>query len=70
MDTAVKTIFMKIDISIEKSAEEIKEIVVENFGKIDVLINDAHVYRQANFMDTTKEMFELSFQTGFGATTY
>ncbi|UJF16281.1 SDR family oxidoreductase [Jeotgalibaca sp. MA1X17-3] len=69
-DTGVKAIFMKKDISIEKSAEEIKEIVVEKFGKIDVLINNAHASRQANFMDTTKEMFELSFHTGFAATTY
>ena len=69
-ETGVKAIFMNKDIALEESAREIKDAAVEEFGKVDILINNAHASRQANFMDTTKEMFELSFNTGFAATTY
>ena len=66
----VKAIFLNKDISLEKSAIEIRDAVVDAFGKIDVLVNNAHASRQATFMETTNEMFELSFNTGFAATRY
>ncbi len=39
--------------------------VTEKFGKIDILVNNAHVSRQASFIETTEELLDLSFGTGF-----
>lgn len=57
-------LFIK-DISIEENIQEIVDGVIVKFGKIDILINNAHASRQAKFVDTTEEMFDLSFNTGF-----
>lgn len=43
---------------------------MKKYGKLDVLVNNAHASRQALFMDTTQEMFDLSFNTGFYPTFY
>lgn len=66
----VQALFLKKDISLEENAKEIRAAVIKKFGKIDVLINNAHASRQAAFMETTNEMFELSFKTGFLATLF
>lgn len=63
-------IFMNIDISKPENAEVIKNKVLEKFGKIDVLINNAHASKQAPLIETTQEMFDLSFNTGFYPTFY
>ncbi|MBR3120072.1 MULTISPECIES: SDR family NAD(P)-dependent oxidoreductase [Oceanobacillus] len=57
-------LFIK-DISIKENIEEIVTEVVKKFGKLDILVNNAHVSRQAPFMETTLEHFDLSFGTGF-----
>lgn len=62
-------LFIK-DISIKENAEAIVAEVVEKFGKLDILVNNAHASRQANFVDTTQDMFDLSFGTGFYPTVH
>lgn len=57
-------LFIK-DISIKENIEEIITEVVKKFGKLDILVNNAHVSKQAPFMETTLEHFDLSFGTGF-----
>jgi NAD(P)-dependent dehydrogenase (short-subunit alcohol dehydrogenase family) len=57
-------LFIK-DISKQERAHEIVADVVKRFGKLDILVNNAHVSRQAPFMETTQELFDLSFGTGF-----
>ncbi|MBP2079405.1 SDR family NAD(P)-dependent oxidoreductase [Oceanobacillus polygoni] len=57
-------LFIK-DISIKENIEEIVTEVVKKFGKLDILVNNAHVSKQAPFMETTLEHFDLSFGTGF-----
>ncbi|SFH84596.1 SDR family NAD(P)-dependent oxidoreductase [Pisciglobus halotolerans] len=69
-EMGVQGIFLNKDISVEKSAKEIRDAVIEKFGRLDILINNAHVSRQASFMETTDELFELSFKTGFAATVF
>lgn len=61
-------LFIKKDISQPNSAKEIRDETVNRFGKVDVLINNAHASKQALFMDTDQDMFNLSFNTGFYAT--
>lgn len=53
------------DISKQENAQIIVDQVVERFGKLDILVNNAHVTKQAPFIETTEEMFDLSFGTGF-----
>ncbi|PQP89807.1 SDR family NAD(P)-dependent oxidoreductase [Paenibacillus sp. AR247] len=62
-------LFIK-DISKQESAHEIVADVVKRFGKLDILVNNAHVSRQAPFMETTQELFDLSFGTGFYPTVH
>ncbi|KAF9117589.1 hypothetical protein BGX30_005322 [Mortierella sp. GBA39] len=62
-------LFIK-DISKQESAHEIVADVVKRFGRLDILVNNAHVSRQAPFMETTQELFDLSFGTGFYPTVH
>ncbi|KRG16354.1 SDR family NAD(P)-dependent oxidoreductase [Lederbergia galactosidilytica] len=57
-------LFIK-DISKKENVYEIVMAVTEKFGKIDILVNNAHVSRQASFIETTEELLDLSFGTGF-----
>lgn len=62
--------FIKADISKKENVKEIVADVVKTFGKIDIMVNNAHVSRQANLVDTTDEIMALSFDTGFYPTFY
>lgn len=62
-------LFIK-DISKEENVQEIVDAVIEKHGKLDILVNNAHVSRQARFSETTQEMFDLSFGTGFYPTVH
>ena len=62
--------FLPIDISRQSAAAEIRDGALAAFGSIDVLVNNAHASRQATLVDTTAEMFDLSFNTGFYPTVH
>lgn len=53
----------------EKLADLVKE-VVDAYGKLDILVNNAHASKQVPFEETTKEILDLSFNTGFYPTFY
>ncbi|CDN40981.1 SDR family NAD(P)-dependent oxidoreductase [Paenibacillus sp. P22] len=53
------------DISVKDNAHDIVAEVVKKFGKLDILVNNAHASRQASFIETTQEQLDLSFGTGF-----
>ncbi|MFM1722951.1 SDR family oxidoreductase [Rhodococcus sp. PAM 2766] len=57
--------YLHADISEESSAAEICAAAVDAFGSVSVLINNAHASRQAPLLQTTQEMMNLSFGTGF-----
>lgn len=57
-------LFIK-DISMKENVDKIVAEVVQKFGKLDILVNNAHVSKQAPFMETTLEHFEISLGTGF-----
>ncbi|MGW0025483.1 SDR family NAD(P)-dependent oxidoreductase [Rhodococcus sp. NPDC003383] len=57
--------FLEADISEETSADRIVAAAVDAFGKVDVLVNNAHASKQAPLLETTQEMLDLSFGTGF-----
>lgn len=57
--------FLDVDISVETNAATIVSTAVEAFGRVDVLVNNAHASRQAPLLETTQDMLDLSFNTGF-----
>lgn len=64
------SIFIKADLTERERLHEIVDTVVEKYGKLDVLINNAHASRQVNFEDTTQKDMDFSFNTGFYPTFY
>ncbi|WP_320537080.1 SDR family oxidoreductase [Pseudarthrobacter sp. IC2-21] len=63
-----EAIFIHLDISKAENADTIVAQTVEHFGGLDILVNNAHASRQASIMDTTPEIWDLSFNTGTMAT--
>lgn len=57
--------FLAADLSVEENAAKIVAAAVERFGALHVLVNNAHASKQALLVDTTMEMMDLSFGTGF-----
>ena len=57
--------YLHADISLESSAAEIVSAALDRFGSVHVLVNNAHASKQAPLFETTQEMFDLSFGTGF-----
>lgn len=53
------------DVSLENSAQEVVDETLRMFGKIDILVNNVHISKKANFEDTTDVMFDLSFSSAF-----
>lgn len=65
-----ESIFIEANLMEHTKLKGIVEEVVAKFGKLDILVNNAHASKQALFEDTTQEMFDLSFSTGFYPTFY
>ncbi len=65
-----ESIFIKADLMDRENLPNIVEQVVEKYGKLDVLVNNAHASRQKPFEEITQEDFDLSFGTGFYPTFY
>lgn len=57
--------FILKDISIAEHTKEIVQETIDTFGKLDIIVNNAHASRQVLFKDTTRDDFDLSFNTGF-----
>lgn len=57
--------FLNADISVEANSSKIVAAAIEAFSGVDVLVNNAHASRQAPLLETTQEMLDLSFGTGF-----
>jgi len=64
------SMFINGDISNKGSIKGIVDEVIKTYGKLDILVNNAHVSKQAPLVDTTDEMMALSFNTGFYPTYY
>ena len=60
--------YLQKDIAVPENADAIINAAVERFGKLDVLVNNAHASQQAPILETTQEMWDLSLGTGMYAT--
>ncbi|MEK3934350.1 SDR family oxidoreductase [Sporosarcina sp. FSL W7-1349] len=65
LNELTESILIIKDISKQKNIAGIVQEVVAKFGKLDILVNNAHVSRQALFTETTMDMLDLSFGTSF-----
>ena len=64
------SLFIKADLTDHANLKTVVETVVEKYGKLDVLVNNAHASRQTMFADVPTEELELSMNTGFYPTWY
>lgn len=60
--------FVQGDVSDPKVAEHAVAMAVERFGRLNVVVNNAHASRQAMFTELTDDQWALSMNTGLYAT--
>ncbi|WP_431028382.1 SDR family NAD(P)-dependent oxidoreductase [Lysinibacillus sp. LZ02] len=65
-----ESMFMQANLAEHEKLGDIVKEVAEKFGKIDILVNNAHASRMGSIADTTQADFDLSFNTGFYPTFY
>jgi len=63
-----KVAFMPMDLSRHDELPSIIDFAVEQFGRLDTLVNAAQASRQKMFMDQTPEEARIAFDTGFWPT--
>lgn len=65
-----KSMFMQANLMDRENLPNIIKTVVEKYGKLNVLVNNAHASKQVTIEDITQEDLDLSFNTGFYPTFY
>lgn len=65
-----KSMFLQANLMDTKNLPEIVKTVVDKYGKLDVLVNNAHASKQMTIEDATQADLDLSFGTGFYPTFY
>lgn len=65
-----KSMFIQADLTDRANLPKLIEQVVAAYGKLDVLVNNAHASRQIRLAETTQADLDLSFDTGFYPTFY
>ncbi len=53
----VNSIFVKLDISSQNDIDNLKDLIIKEFGNLDVLVNNASISIDTTFTDKTKENF-------------
>ncbi|WLV23709.1 SDR family oxidoreductase [Aciduricibacillus chroicocephali] len=69
-DIQPDSIFIQANLAEHEKLNNIIDEVVGQFGKLDILVNNAHASRNMSFAETTKKELDLSFDTGFYPTFY
>lgn len=64
------SIFIQKDLTAHEELPSIIDEIAEKYGRLDILVNNAHASRMSAFEDATPEDFALSFDTGFYPTVY
>src|SRR5699024_8186887 len=64
------SIFIQANLAEHDKLTGIVQQVTDKFGKLDILVNNAHASKVKPFEQTTKEDLTLSFDTGFYPTFY
>ena len=53
-----EAVFLKVDVSKRNQAQQLAQAVHDHFGRIDVLINNAGILRDAQLLKMTEEQFD------------
>src|SRR5690625_2028320 len=64
------SLFMQADLTEHSKMKDVVKAVVDKYGKLDILVNNAHASKMASIEETTQEDFDFSFNTGFYPTFY
>jgi len=59
VEMGIKAIFYKVDTSDSLQVQEAVIAVMKDFGKIDILINNAGILRDASLLKMTEEQFDM-----------
>ncbi|MEK5392848.1 SDR family oxidoreductase [Margalitia sp. FSL K6-0131] len=65
-----KSMFLQANLMDRENLGQIIKKVVDKYGKLDVLVNNAHASKQKTIEETTQEDLDFSFGTGFYPTFY
>lgn len=65
-----KSMFIQANLAERDKLKDIVQKVIDQYGKLDILVNNAHASRNKPFEETTQEDLDLSFDTGFYPTFY
>lgn len=65
-----RSMFLKADLMDRENLPNIIKTIVDNYGKLDVLVNNAHASKQLTIENITQADLDLSFGTGFYPTFY
>ncbi|MEG0265998.1 MAG: SDR family oxidoreductase [Erysipelotrichaceae bacterium] len=65
-----KSMFIQANLMDRENLPKIIDTVVAQYGKLDVLVNNAHASRQVSLEEATQADLDLSFNTGFYPTFY
>ena len=65
-----KSMFLQANLMDHKNLGKIIQTVVETYGRLDVLVNNAHASKQVSIEETSQADLDLSFGTGFYPTFY
>lgn len=64
------SLFIQANLAEHDKLQSIVAQVIEKFGKLDILVNNAHASNRAPLEQLTQADFDLSFNTGFYPTLY
>ncbi|TQR20535.1 SDR family NAD(P)-dependent oxidoreductase [Psychrobacillus vulpis] len=65
-----QSMFLQADLMDRENLGQIVKTVVDKYGRLDVLVNNAHAAKQITIEETTQADLDLSFGTGFYPTFY
>jgi len=65
-----ESMFIQANLTEHDKLAGIVKQVVDKYGKLDILVNNAHASRMNSMAETTQSDFDLSFNTGFYPTFY
>ena len=68
VDLGSEALYIQADLSDTKGLPHLIDRTVEKFGRLDVLVNNAHSSKMATIEETTEEMMNVSLNTGLWAT--
>ncbi|MCR8655950.1 SDR family NAD(P)-dependent oxidoreductase [Paenibacillus endoradicis] len=67
---APESMFIQANLAEHNKLAGIVKQVADKYGRLDILVNNAHASRMNSIEDTTQADFDLSFNTGFYPTFY